>query len=490
MVIKKDDVLVRVEKTALQRFKHQNLVLKEFGRDGLLLFRGINGKRTCEELCSKYDIAPEKANEIMEWLLEKKMVKVKVEGKGEPLTAASSKPEEQPQEAQPSEQPQEQPQQEQTEIQPAQEEQPQEEQKEVEVQPEEQPSEQPQEQQPEEQPAEEEQPQEEAETPGVEISPTPPTTIEPETSDQAGAQEEATSIQPEEQEKVEIKPEEPAEEAEQETAQPEEQTSSPQGSGVELSEPSTTTSEHLTPAEQIIKQKYGDVGVKVYHMIDGHKTAQDILDEVGISEDQLIEMFEFMERQGIIKLEHKGEDGSVEGTSKHDVFSPLVGDEAFKKDVVVDTSPIQVPEKKTKGFIKDVSIKTMLLVNFGSVGLKVWNAIDGKKSDVDMVVMLRIPLYKVRKILEALYANNAIDLHVLTRKEIMKRYGDEAYTVFKRYGREGVALYEIIDHDIPLKEMARLITQDKNYFVQIFIFIHHVLGVDVPLDKDVLLSQL
>ena len=43
---------------------------------------------------------------------------------------------------------------------------------------------------------------------------------------------------------------------------------------------------------KILKEKFGDVGVKVYRLIDGQRSAQEILEEVGISEDELINMLE------------------------------------------------------------------------------------------------------------------------------------------------------------------------------------------------------
>ncbi len=251
----------------------------------------------------------------------------------------------------------------------------------------------------------------------------------------------------------------------------------------------------LTPEERIIHERFGDVGVKVYRLIDGQKSAQEILDEVGISEEEFLDILEFMERQGLIKLNYRGpgaQESKAEVGKKEekDVFSPLLGETPMRQEVIVDAEPIEIPVKKEKSMLTDFVTKTKLLVNFGSEGLKVWNAIDGKKSDVDIMVSTRVPLYKVRDILSFLYDNNLVDLHVMSRKEILKRYGDEAYAIYKKHGATGVGLYEIIDYDLPLKEMARLVTPNKEKFVQIFSFIHRILGVDIPLEQEVLLSHL
>jgi DNA-binding Lrp family transcriptional regulator len=247
--------------------------------------------------------------------------------------------------------------------------------------------------------------------------------------------------------------------------------------------------EELSPEEKILKEKFGDVGVKVYRLIDGQRSAQEILEEVGISEDELINMLEYMERHGIIKLEHEVE-REKESKEGEGILSPLIGEKPIRKGVIIESDPVEIPTKKKTGLFNEITIKMKLLVNFGRDGLKVWNTIDGKKSDVDIMVSTRIPLYSVKDILSFLYENNVIDLHTMSRQEILKRYGDEAYAIYKRFGSTGVGLYEIIDYDLPLKEMARLTTPDKEKFVQIFSFIHHILGVDIPLDREIILNQI
>ncbi|MCX6769863.1 MAG: hypothetical protein NT051_04260 [Candidatus Micrarchaeota archaeon] len=59
----------------------------------------------------------------------------------------------------------------------------------------------------------------------------------------------------------------------------------------------------LSPLEKILFDQYGEVGVRVYNLIDGEKTAEEILRETGMSEAKLVEILEFMDERGIIKLE-------------------------------------------------------------------------------------------------------------------------------------------------------------------------------------------
>jgi len=60
---------------------------------------------------------------------------------------------------------------------------------------------------------------------------------------------------------------------------------------------------HYSPMEKAILEQYGQSGLNVYSLIDGERTAEQILHETGISETRLVEILEFMNKKGIIKLE-------------------------------------------------------------------------------------------------------------------------------------------------------------------------------------------
>ncbi|MEM2947952.1 MAG: hypothetical protein QXG02_00285, partial [Candidatus Anstonellales archaeon] len=68
----------------------------------------------------------------------------------------------------------------------------------------------------------------------------------------------------------------------------------------------------LTPVDKIIYDKYGKIGLEVYNRIDGIRTAEQIMSEVGISEEKLVEILNFLEEKGIIKLEHPEKKKKVE----------------------------------------------------------------------------------------------------------------------------------------------------------------------------------
>jgi hypothetical protein len=64
------------------------------------------------------------------------------------------------------------------------------------------------------------------------------------------------------------------------------------------------TDKKLSRVENLIKSKYGDIGLKVYELIDGQKTAEQIMNNTGLTEPRLIEILDYMDEQGIIKLDY------------------------------------------------------------------------------------------------------------------------------------------------------------------------------------------
>ena len=56
--------------------------------------------------------------------------------------------------------------------------------------------------------------------------------------------------------------------------------------------------------ENILREKYGDLGVRVYTLIDGQRNTEQIMNTIGLQEPKLLEILEFMEARGIIKMRY------------------------------------------------------------------------------------------------------------------------------------------------------------------------------------------
>ena len=286
--------------------------------------------------------------------------------------------------------------------------------------------------------------------------------------------------------------------------------------------------EYLTPSEKAIKEKYGEVGLKVYGFIDGQRTAEQIMRETGVTEAQLIEMLDFMEKKGIIRLEHPerrrappppppraaapmAPPGAAPpgmappigpqlrppvGASQapKTMFSPMVEEQpelaAQISDKELAAISLDIPTKATRDIIAEIQAKAKVMLKFGKEYVKAFELMDGKRDVVDLTLQLKLPLYKIYGLLKFLQELKAVMLKPSAREDIRRKYGEDGYSVYKKYGREGVLLYQLIGKDMSLKEMAALTTTEPSRIIEMFLFIHKLLGIELPIDEDVLRERL
>ncbi|MFA5049659.1 MAG: hypothetical protein WC501_01495 [Candidatus Micrarchaeia archaeon] len=255
--------------------------------------------------------------------------------------------------------------------------------------------------------------------------------------------------------------------------------------------------------EKTIRDKYGAIGIAVYTLIDGQKSAEEIMKETGLTESKLVEILDFMEEKGIIKLEYPNKKKGQKKTSSFEkpaeMPKPSESDSKFhplneEKDVLTvipkGMKTIDIPIKLNLDIIKSVQLKAKIMFDFGERGSLIYEAIDGKRNILDIVIKTTCSLEFATKIIDFLISSNAIMLQPITREEILKKYGAEAYKIYKKYGKEGVLLYELIGKDLTIKQMMMKITKNKDEFVEMFIFVHNVLGVPIPVEKEILLKRL
>jgi DNA-binding Lrp family transcriptional regulator len=225
--------------------------------------------------------------------------------------------------------------------------------------------------------------------------------------------------------------------------------------------------------------------------------------ETGVTEKTLIEMLDFMEKEGIIKLEHPGtkKPGSAPPSGKPS--APSAKEVGFAPMLEESTTPekplggeegkvftLVVPHKLKGGMLREIQAKTNLMLKFKQPGVKVFEMINGSRDAVELSIKSGLPLYTVYEILKVLEKDGVVKLEPSVRTEIQRKYGEDGYSVYKRYGREGVMLYQLIGKDMDLRTMARQTSKDKERVVEIFMFIHKLLGIELPIDEDVLLERL
>lgn len=85
--------------------------------------------------------------------------------------------------------------------------------------------------------------------------------------------------------------------------------------------------------ERIIQKRYGTLGMQVYSLIDGKKTAEEIMRKLNMVESKFLEILAFMEQSGIIMLNYPG------------IKNPNLG---YPKESVDISLPDELKQRMTK----------------------------------------------------------------------------------------------------------------------------------------------
>ncbi|MCX8174945.1 MAG: hypothetical protein N3E51_01955 [Candidatus Micrarchaeota archaeon] len=290
--------------------------------------------------------------------------------------------------------------------------------------------------------------------------------------------------------------------------------------------------ELLSPLEKLLYQKFGPTGVQIYNLIDGEKTAEEILRETGISETKLVEILEFMDEQGIIKLEkpqEKEEDESEEeeteeeeeekekeGESKPPAreprFKPMLEEEPEEtpftppkpppkkeekkeqkpeeKQEFEDLIPVDVPSMSNLTLVQKAVMFAELATKFGKSGRALIDLVDGKRDFVELALLTGLSFFEIDAIMAYFGKKGFITFRQLSREEIKKKYGEDGFAIYKKAGRDGILLYEMIGKETSLKDIILKSKLDPDRAIDIFVFIHKVLGLDIPIDRNVIYRQL
>ncbi|MCX8194869.1 MAG: hypothetical protein N3G22_02065 [Candidatus Micrarchaeota archaeon] len=280
--------------------------------------------------------------------------------------------------------------------------------------------------------------------------------------------------------------------------------------------------DRLSPLEKILFDKYGEVGVQVYNLIDGEKTAEEILHELGISEAKLVEILEFMDEKGIIKLERPAppeeeeeEAQEEEPPAREPRFKPFIEEEPEAKPFVYQPPKPKEKEKPIEEKIKEEASlleKEIVMVDvpqFSNLSLaqraflfaelstkfdkktrELFNLVDGKRDFVELAIATGMSLAEIDLVMAHFGKKGFLTFQQLSREEIKKKYGEDGFAIYKRYGRDGLLLYEMIGKEASLKDIILKSKLEVDRAIEILIFIHKVLGLDVPIDRGLIYRQL
>lgn len=497
--------ITKLEKGPLQRFKNQNLLIKKFGESGVAVYKAITGKRTSRELLKDMETDEDKLYEIISFMEENGMVELENVGGQAPKEEAA-------QEQKAPETPKD-------EITPEARKEPEIEMEAPEAEKQEEPEiQRPAEQEkiePEEKPAPETEvreeikpaaqeaakPEEDFEIKPIEIEEAPEPKSkneEPEPNESEEAKQVEAESAPSEEPELQAEPDATEGETAQETEEPGAEPSTEELK-IEEEQPEVHEEEEaISPVEKIIKDKYGDIGIKVYTLIDGQKTAEEIMKATGISESKLVEILDFMDEEGIIKLEYPGERKKAppkeeKPLASSETFNPMLEESEQAEKEIFGKNPIEVPIKTPLNMVESLYLRTKTLLKFGENGGKILESINGKRDVLELSLFNNTPLYETLSVVNFLLDKKGIMMKPLTRTEIRKKYGDDGYSIYKKYGKEGVFLYELVGKDMKIKDMAKQLYSDisanKEKMADMFLFIHQILKIDVPVDRELLYRE-
>lgn len=253
----------------------------------------------------------------------------------------------------------------------------------------------------------------------------------------------------------------------------------------------------LSPLEKLIYGKYGETGILVYGLIDGQKTAEEIMMETGISEVKLVEILEFMDSQGIIKLERPAEEPMPPEPGKEErQMSPMLEEKELAdqpeelSDPLLGIVPVDIAMPNEGNILQKVEVNALLTFKYGKIGPQVLSLIDGKRDFIDMAVAARLSLPEIDSVMGFVGAHNLATFHPLSREEVKKKYGEDGFAIYKKFGRDGLLLYGLVGREGSLRDIIVSSKVDPEKAVEIFMFIHSVLGLDLPLDREMLHKQL
>ena len=261
-------------------------------------------------------------------------------------------------------------------------------------------------------------------------------------------------------------------------------------------------------SEKKVFDKFGMPGVEVYRLTDTVSTPDEILDKVEITPEELLEMLDFLRGEGLIGMEkaEKKEAPAPKYEEPEEMPAPVPVAEEKKAPpapkpkgekleavMVIEEAaprPVYLPVKRALGLFGKLKAEAEMLRAFGQKGIHIYGMVDGDKTTVRLAKETRYGFVFLDKVLDFLSGLGAIELKQVGNEGIKERYGEEGVAINDVYGREGLLIYELIDKRATIKEIIAASGVAPKKGVEIFGFIHKILGVDIPFDSHALLRQM
>ncbi len=239
----------------------------------------------------------------------------------------------------------------------------------------------------------------------------------------------------------------------------------------------------LSDEEKQIYDAFGESGIEVYKKLKEGKTPREIAISLGMNEGDVNEIKDFLINKGLI------EQAVVEEEEK---YAPLTGKEE-EAVVIKEEDAVKLVKLKNLSFVDKMKNKFAIVMKFKKQGRMIFETLEKEKeiTNVELVEKLNIPINTVESVINELKKMNIVETRMLERDEIRKLFGYDSLAVYKKFGKNGIIMYDLVGKELPLKEIAKLSSiTDKEKVFEIFVFIHKLLGIEIPIDKSLITKQL
>jgi len=247
-------------------------------------------------------------------------------------------------------------------------------------------------------------------------------------------------------------------------------------------------------SEKRVYDKFGTKGVAAFRLVGTASNPDEISTKTGITGEELASLLDFLYAEGLIGLETPVESAPEETHEEKAEKSKALVTEVIEKSEAeapkAQTAlPITVPEKTPLGALERLNLDADLFARYGTKGVKLFEAIDGFRPSTRLCREADTNFSFADPILAYLESKNAITQKVPTEDELRDVYGDEGVAINDVYGREGLLLYELIDRRAVIKEVILKSGIPPQKGVEIYGFIHKVLGIELPFDSSQIMKQ-
>ncbi|VVC03128.1 Proteasome-activating nucleotidase [Candidatus Bilamarchaeum dharawalense] len=228
----------------------------------------------------------------------------------------------------------------------------------------------------------------------------------------------------------------------------------------------------LSPVEKIISVKYGDIGLRVYAFIDGQRTAEEVMRETGLTEPKLVEILDFMDEQGIIKLDYP----KNQKTSATQSTGPANLDKIRK---ILQEYKEYINSRPTDDQLSKLAVALQISA------FREWRKIEGLQKEVGIDnprLMALLKALEKQKIILLNYREEYTKGPGMAR--CMAEFNEQEKRLYDKtsaqFGMDGICLYLRIDNKTPLGELEKNIPEAKQI---IKILINEKLVVFDPFGK-------